>query len=246
MRCAHAWVNMVTVYVAPVPAQIAPEWLLRLSDAELARADRFVRLPDRLSYLMAHVLLQFALDAYCAGQACWRYDADRYGKPYLVSPRKDIHFNLSHTTGYVAVALSRRGPVGVDVESDARAEALRDMDAAWLSPQEIAALAALPPKDQDTQRVAWWVAKEALIKAVGLGLRISLPSVVLGANPVQPAHLPDAFTQPHDAWQVSVKALAGYRIGVAAPFGVSSARAVTWLSTDLSPGSTPILMFTQQ
>lgn len=236
---------MVTVYVAPVPAQIAPEWLLRLSDAELARADQFVRLPDRMSYLTAHLLLQFALDAYCAGQACWRYEADRYGKPYLVSPRQDIHFSLSHTDGYVAVALSQRGPVGVDIESGARAGALRDMDAAWLSPEEIAALIALPPKAQDTQRVAWWVAKEALIKAVGLGLRIDLPSVVLGANPIQPVHLPDAFTQPHDAWQVCVKALAGYQIGVAAPFGVSSARAVTWSSTDLRPGSMPIPMFTQ-
>lgn len=105
----------------PVPAQIAPEWLLRLSGAELARAERFVRLPDRLSYLAAHLLLQVALDAYCAEQARWRYATDRYGKPYLVSPRQDIHFNLSHTDGYVAVALSRRGPVGVDIESDTRA-----------------------------------------------------------------------------------------------------------------------------
>ncbi|ROT45757.1 4'-phosphopantetheinyl transferase superfamily protein [Pusillimonas sp. NJUB218] len=235
---------MVTVYVAPVPAQIAPEWLLRLSEAELARAERFVRLPDRLSYLAAHILLQVALDTYCAEQARWRYATDRYGKPYLVSPRQDIHFNLSHTDGYVAVALSRRGPVGVDIESDTRAGALREMDAAWLSPEEISVLTALTPEAQDAQRVAWWVAKEALIKAVGLGLRIALPTVVLGGSPIQPTRLPDAFAQPHEAWQVYVKAGFGYRIGVAASFGLSGTRAVTWLSTDLRPGSLPIPMFT--
>ncbi|PLC51295.1 hypothetical protein CR159_03435 [Pollutimonas subterranea] len=161
----------VEVFVAVVPAG-EPDWMMqRLTCAEHARAGRFVHAVDRRAYVASHALLRVALDHVAGRFEQWRFDVDALGKPHVLSPVAQPFFSLSHTRGRVAVVVSRRGPVGVDVEVVDRVHALSDMDEAWLSAGERLALTSALDKDQGAQRLAWWVAKEALVKAVGLGLR---------------------------------------------------------------------------
>lgn len=192
----------VDLYVAAVPADI-PAWVMRRLDAsERARATRFVQAVDRCAYVTAHGLLHLALDRAAIAPDKRRFETGAFGKPHLVGLGCPVHFNLSHCRAWVAVAVSPCGEVGVDIETDDRMSMLAGMDDAWLSSSECVGSpgAVLPAA---AQRLAWWVAKEALVKAAGLGLHqplsdLTLPQVT-GPGWYQARQLPLAFGPPGPA-----------------------------------------------
>ncbi len=79
------------------------------------------------------------------------------GQPYL--PIEGVSISISHTTGYVAIAVSRQ-PVGIDIELKNR-NALAAA-AAFLQPQEIGKLAFAA--DQARKALQLWNIKEAAFK----------------------------------------------------------------------------------
>lgn len=93
------------------------------------------------------------------------------GRPYLPG-HPGIDFNLSHTTGTVALAVCLNGRVGIDIErAEGHSEAaMRDLMPLILSEEEEADLRQLPPGEQPTAFLARWVAKEAVLKCSGRGL----------------------------------------------------------------------------
>jgi len=226
----------VEVFAGAVPAD-DPAWMgQRLARAELAQAARFVHAADRRAYLAAHALLRVALDHVAGRRGQWVFEADTYGKPRLRNSKPQLFFSMSHARGRVAVAVSRHGPVGVDVETDDRAHALSGMDEAWLSASERCALARMSGDGRGEQRLAWWVAKEALVKALGLGLRqplheLELPvfsapdgvcrwpadaGLTAAGAWMHALHLPPAFgPRTSAAWPLRVFRGAGFRLGLA-------------------------------
>ena len=46
----------------------------------------------------------------------------RHGKPYLASPAigRNLYFNISHTEGYLAFAMSTSTPLGIDIEKEVK------------------------------------------------------------------------------------------------------------------------------
>jgi phosphopantetheinyl transferase len=95
------------------------------------------------------------------------------GKPRAADGR--AHFNLSHADGLAAVVLSRAGPVGVDVESAARTRDFPGLARRFFHPAEIAAW-----EQEGATPAAFlrrWTAKEALLKADGAGIRLTLSEV---------------------------------------------------------------------
>jgi hypothetical protein len=76
--------------------------------------------------------------------------------------------SLSHARGLVAVAASRGGPVGVDVESRREFE-IDGMARRWFDPTEVTWLYRQPDPLDAFLRL--WTAKEAVGKALGRGLR---------------------------------------------------------------------------
>lgn len=91
------------------------------------------------------------------------------GKPQLAAPHELLHFNLSHCDGLALVALSRIGPVGVDLEPLDRAETLLECETSFCHPEEIAGLPA-EKGQRARQLLRIWTAKEAVLKALGTGL----------------------------------------------------------------------------
>ena len=94
--------------VSPSPALTA-RWRACLDEAELAKADRFHFEVDRSTYLAAHWLLRNALTA-LAGlpPQSWRFTVRSHGKPDVDADLglPGLQFNLSHTRGFVACAVS--------------------------------------------------------------------------------------------------------------------------------------------
>jgi 4'-phosphopantetheinyl transferase len=155
---------------------VPPEWLVVLDDGEMARADRFVRASDRLAFVAAHTLkrLVLAQEFPCRSAAALRFAADSFGKPFLAEPAA-LQFNLSHTTGLTALAVSSRSPIGIDVETRDSSAHCRDAVQSVLNASERAALARAV--DWNDAFLALWTAKEAVTKAEGKGLYLPLSEI---------------------------------------------------------------------
>jgi len=97
-----------------------------------------------------------------------------HGKPLLGgSITGSLAFNVSHSGDEGLIAVTRQGPVGVDLEIAKPAQ-----DAAWarlmagtiFSPEELYRWQALPEHQAAAAILDAWVAKEALFKAAGTGI----------------------------------------------------------------------------
>lgn len=148
------------------------EWL---DEREHERAARLVREQDREHYVLSHGSLRAILSRYLdVGPDSIRFDRSPSGKPMLAMGLRDqseITFNLSHAHGRALVAVSRAQEVGVDLElvrSDIQVEQLSRR---FFTPREHTVIM----QSAEAQRTAvffrHWVAKEAVLKAQGIGLR---------------------------------------------------------------------------
>jgi 4'-phosphopantetheinyl transferase len=99
------------------------------------------------------------------------------GKPRLVSPPSPLTFNLSHSGGYCALAVGAFPAIGVDIET--RRDTVGDIAKNVFSEREAATYAAVPPAERMRTFFRAWVAKEAYLKATGLGLAGGLKSLEL-------------------------------------------------------------------
>ena len=170
----------VEVWFAAVdPSAVKLAGCLRLlNDEELARQRRFYFQRDRAIYAVAHAMVRVALarHAGCAPQAL-AFGKNEYGRPYVTGPGKlgMPWFNLSHTHGLVACAISRhQRALGMDVEHVARKTEAIEIADRFFSPHEVTALHALPNARQRARFFAYWTLKESYIKACGMGLAIPL------------------------------------------------------------------------
>lgn len=154
-----------------------------LSDDERERAARFMFARDRWSYCAAHGLLRRLLaEFHHQPPLAWAFCNNAHGRPELDVRQHGVNpprFNISHTHDRVAVALTLDAvppglEVGVDVEPVARTADALGLARRFLSPQEADGLHSLPDSEQQTQFLRLWTLKEAVVKAVGLGLSLNL------------------------------------------------------------------------
>ena len=159
-----------------------------LDSSEQQRLYRLRREEDRWSFAAAHALLrQMLSDRYGGPPRSWRFGKDRYGRPHLdrqMHAGLDPAFSLSHTCELAVCALAdtyaasdyaRKLSVGVDAEARTTLE-LREQDIAerFFAPSEVAFLRDLDPATRRRAFFDLWTLKEAVTKAVGLGLSMNL------------------------------------------------------------------------
>jgi 4'-phosphopantetheinyl transferase len=174
-REVHLWFLPTAMFdelnLAPLAGEV-------LSDEEQLRAGRFAFERDRRTYITAHWLLRRVLSLYLpvATQA-WEFQHTLHGKPAIRSPGEAVpmRFNLSHSRGMAACAVTCLGEVGVDVETVHDRDYLR-LARRFFAPQETSQLESLPIEQQPSAFFRLWTLKEAYIKARGLGLSIDLAS----------------------------------------------------------------------
>nr|QEO74301.1 4'-phosphopantetheinyl transferase [uncultured bacterium] len=141
-----------------------------LSHDELASAAAFRFEKNRREYVVAHALTRRLLSHVLGGDPRdWRFERDNRGKPRLQGVARAARFNLSHSLGCVACAVSPEHEVGLDVECARRSVPWDVVDAVF-RPEERAALMQLDPRLRPERFFRLWTLKEAYIKACGLGL----------------------------------------------------------------------------
>jgi 4'-phosphopantetheinyl transferase len=92
------------------------------------------------------------------------------GAPLLGGGAAGWHASLSHTGGLAAVALSRLGPVGVDVEAVRPLPALA-LSRRWFAPEDTEWLLGQAEERAGLGFLLLWTGKEAVSKLYGTGLR---------------------------------------------------------------------------
>jgi 4'-phosphopantetheinyl transferase len=145
-----------------------------LSDDERARAERFRFERDRRRFGVARAMLRRILSAYLpsVGPGDLRLGYGSCGKPHLVggAGEADLRFNLAHSGGLVAIAVTRGGAVGIDLE-EIRPGIVDDrLAAAALSEADLGAFRRARSNDREFVFFSIWTRTEALLKATGVGL----------------------------------------------------------------------------
>jgi 4'-phosphopantetheinyl transferase len=176
-----------------------------LSDEERAQYHRFHVAHDARDYAAAHALLRHALSA--TGDhapAQWRFDKTAAGKPLLIGNGADrASFSLSHTRGMVACAVTSGAAIGVDVECVDRRVDAGAIAARFFAPAETAQISALDGEARRDRFFDLWTLKEALVKALGLGMGAALDSLSFTVGADGGIHV-DAPDVDSDAWQFAL------------------------------------------
>src|SRR5215475_15802194 len=149
-----------------------------LDPAEKEQERRFYFARDRLRYLITRALARTVLSRYAPIHPKeWVFSANAYGRPEIVNAQArdaGLSFNISHTHSLIALGVTKRRALGVDVENFRAREVSLDIADRFFAPQEVAALAAAPPRRRQYRFFEYWTFKEAYIKARGMGLSLPL------------------------------------------------------------------------
>jgi len=106
--------------------------------------------------------------------------ANAFGKLRIESPAPalDVQFNLSHSGSYGAIALAdRAAEVGVDIEEMAPLPSYEELASIYLSRDEGERIAALASPLRRRAFYRLWTIKEAVAKAQGAGVSLSLREI---------------------------------------------------------------------
>jgi 4'-phosphopantetheinyl transferase len=159
---------------------------------ERRRAARLVALPDRLSFSAAHALLHWAI-WHSAGivPAAQLFAKTVFDRPHLVPPPGCADpmptFSISHSRGLVAVAVGLCSSIGIDVETPDRrfVEPVALAEGVLAAPEADWVAQPSEPEQQLQRLLQIWTLKEALVKAVGVGLTVAVDSFTVQTDPPQ-------------------------------------------------------------
>jgi len=165
------YIHLARLHTVVAPKRFS-EYLALLDREERNRLRRFHFERDRHLFAASHAFLRQTLSRYVKiPPDQLRFVVNRYGKPSLDCHSKEavIHFNLSHTSDLVVVAVNADGEIGVDVERLDRNVDLLETGDLVFSREESADLRATPPTGRLLRFFQYWTLKEAYLKAQGQG-----------------------------------------------------------------------------
>lgn len=175
-----------------------------LDEAERHRAIRLIREQDRQHYILAHGALRAVLGRCLGVSPCVvSLGCTETGKPFLKKGAPEhsmITFNLSHSHNRALIAVTKAQEIGIDLEWVRSEVDVANLSERYFAPSEHAVIMQAPREQRATTFFRYWVAKEAVLKAQGIGLRgLSDCEVILGQNELNRdilVHLGSQFTEP--------------------------------------------------
>jgi 4'-phosphopantetheinyl transferase len=189
---------------------------------ERERADRMLVRPARELFVVGRGVLRALIGRYLFVPAAEvRFSYSAFGRPWVSAGddgRPALQFSVSHSGTQIVLAVAWTARVGIDVER-IRAEADCDGIAArFFAPAERAVLSSLAPADRIDAFFACWTRKEAVLKAVGLGITGGLSRLEVTCRPGDCARLLQSGLAEVDPARWSLVDLAsppGYRSALA-------------------------------
>ena len=128
------------------------------------------------------------------------------GKPYVTKERRSqsaIAFNMSHAQGRALIAISKGLEVGVDIERIRSNVEITKLSERYFTPSEHASIMQSAEEQRATRFFRYWVAKEAVLKAKGIGLGgLSQCEIQWGADGIGAEVPVKAESLLHNNWGV--------------------------------------------
>ncbi len=173
-----------------------------LNAEELARANRFMHADVRRRFVVCRGMLRRVMATAVSLQPEQiKFHYEQWGKPRLERrSRPEVHFNVAHSDEWALIALAQ-SPVGVDVEVLNERINYRAIASQILTSCESQAWDQLVGSDREMATMQLWVCKEALLKAMGLGIaeglkQVSFPLPIPEESDFAPVHI-DGQLQMH-------------------------------------------------
>ncbi|MEL6493783.1 MAG: 4'-phosphopantetheinyl transferase superfamily protein [Cyanobacteria bacterium J06623_7] len=155
-----------------------------LSADEIIRANRFRFPQHQRRFIASRGILRQLLGNYLginASKLVFAYEAR--GKPFLALPQnQSLQFNISHSHEYALLAFTREHQIGVDIEYQRPIPDALKIANRFFSATESQLLKQAPESEQANLFFQLWTAKEAYLKALGMGLSGSLSSVEIALD----------------------------------------------------------------
>jgi 4'-phosphopantetheinyl transferase len=178
---AVAWFAPTSDLTPPGVLDAALAWL---TPRERGRYDRFRGDEDRRMFLLGRVMARVLVGRELrVPPTAWPWREGARGRPEIDVPGTPLHFNLAHSAGLVACALTSGRDVGVDLEDLGRRRIDWAVVERYCGQAEIADIAAHGERWHD-RFLQYWTLKEAYLKARGVG--ISVPLEHLGFRMADP------------------------------------------------------------
>ncbi|MCH8621027.1 4'-phosphopantetheinyl transferase superfamily protein [Undibacterium sp. TS12] len=181
-----------------------------LTAAEQARCQRYRQQDDRDRYMGGRALTKLAVAQFCRTPlADVSIAVQESGKPFVLLANEHLPVpgvSISHAGELVVVALGLVADIGVDVELLHHDVNIRELADVVCHPDEITDI--YRPSDKTvTQRFyAYWVLKEAYLKATGDGLSANVRSVLFSIDADDQVNLIHGLANQADAgWEFSLR-----------------------------------------
>lgn len=172
------------------PRQVALAALL--SADETAKASRYHFQADQRRYIAARGTLRELLGRYLnQNPATVEFVYGAFGKPSLksspVNNAPPLFFNLAHSDEAALYAVTRIGPIGIDLERIRPDFEIANIVAHFFAPEEAAILSQLPAPARNKRFFRYWTRKEAYCKALGDGFTLDPKRMNASAALASPA-----------------------------------------------------------
>lgn len=151
--------------------QVLDQLMQTLSADEQDRVGRLRFAPHRCRAIASRGILRSILAGYLnCNPEIIKFQYGTQGKPRVdASPVASLEFNLSHSKDLIVCAIALQ-PVGIDVEFFREMTDCDPLIKRYFSVQEQGLLDSLPFEARQRAFFDYWTGKEAILKALGLGL----------------------------------------------------------------------------
>ncbi|MBA3754872.1 MAG: 4'-phosphopantetheinyl transferase superfamily protein [Nitrosomonas sp.] len=174
LKTIPAGIEVWLLELNSVAMQLSDDWAL-LSANERVRAQRFRQRQDRARFVATRAALRRLLaERVMTPPDALRIETDCFGKPRL-QMHAGIHFNISHAGGFALIALSTFGEIGIDIEQ-------RHRDVTGLDVHVLSAVERTWGFWSGNHFIELWAVKEAILKALGLGIAEYLQAITVLPN----------------------------------------------------------------
>jgi len=150
------------------------ELIQHLDNQECNRVQQLKQRIHQQRFIAAHSALKFLLSQYLnvsLHEITFSYNPHK--KPFLKYPHSSLQFNMAHSYDLAVIAFTLDHAIGIDIEK-IRATYNPAIATRYYSPEENIKLNQLTNYERIRFFYELWASKEALVKAIGLGLSRSL------------------------------------------------------------------------
>lgn len=193
--------SSVSLWIVPTDRPLPPDFDEILAPDEQSKAQRFRFPQDQHRYRFIRTVLRrlLAQNLDCDPTKL-RFSYSAKGKPTLANPAGPIHFSVSHSGDYGLIGIAQDQLIGVDLELMQSKPNFMNLAQRFFAPSESLWLTTKTAADQQQNFYQFWTAKEAFLKATGLGISGGLDQVIVSKTLQQYESLPEPYQVNH--WQL--------------------------------------------